>query len=67
MLQHYHIHQDETMAFGDGQNDIDMFQFVELAIAMGNASDEVKQYANDVTDDIDEDGIMNALIQYKII
>lgn len=67
VLQHYHIHQNETMAFGDGQNDIDMFQFVELAIAMGNASDEVKQYADDVTDDIDEDGIMNALIQYKII
>lgn len=67
VLEYYHINQNETMAFGDGQNDIDMFTYVRLAIAMGNASDEVKKYADDVTDDIDQNGIMNALIRYKIL
>lgn len=67
VLKYYGIHQNETMAFGDGHNDIDMFEFVELAIAMGNASDEVKQAADDVTDDIDQDGIYNALKKYHIL
>ncbi len=67
VLEHYGINQEETMAFGDGLNDTDMFEFVELAIAMGNASDEVKSYADDITDDIDHDGIYNALIKYQIL
>ena len=67
ILRYYHINQNETMAFGDGLNDIDMFEYVECAIAMGNASDEVKKAADDVTDDIDQDGIMNALIKHHIL
>lgn len=67
VLKHYHIHQSETMAFGDGHNDIDMFEYVELAIAMGNADETVKSAANDVTDDIDQDGIYNALKKYQIL
>ncbi|MEG0365826.1 MAG: Cof-type HAD-IIB family hydrolase [Coprobacillus sp.] len=67
VLEYYGIHQNETMAFGDGHNDIDMFEYVEIAVAMGNASDEVKQAANDITDDIDHDGIYNALKKYQIL
>ncbi len=67
VLQYYHIQPDETMAFGDGHNDIDMFAFVKLAIAMGNADEEVKQIADDVTDDIDCDGIYKALKKYHIL
>lgn len=67
VLNYYHIQQNETMAFGDGNNDIDMFEYVELAIAMGNASQEVKNHANDVTNDIDDDGIYNALIKHHIL
>lgn len=67
VLKYYHIAQDETMAFGDGMNDIDMFTYVSLSIAMGNASQEVKNVADDVTDDIDNDGIFNALLKYELI
>lgn len=67
VLEYYHISKEETMAFGDGENDIDMFHFVEKSIALGNASDYVKSQANDVTDDIDEDGVYNALIKYQMI
>lgn len=67
ILKYYHINQNETMAFGDGHNDIDMFEYVELAIAMGNANDEVKAAADDITDDIDHDGIYNALKKYQIL
>lgn len=55
------------MAFGDGHNDIDMLEYVHIGIAMGNANDEVKKHADDITDDIDQDGIYNALKKYHII
>lgn len=67
VLKYYHIHQSETMAFGDGHNDIDMLEFVEIAIAMGNADDEVKKVADFVTNDIDDDGIYYALKHFQIL
>lgn len=38
------------MAFGDGGNDIQMLNHVAVAIAMGNANDEVKAIADYVTE-----------------
>lgn len=67
MLKHYGIKQEETMAFGDGVNDIDMFELVEIGIAMDNAHQALKEVADDITDDVEHDGIYNALIKYKII
>ncbi len=67
VLDFYHIKKEETMAFGDGHNDIDMLEYVHIGIAMGNANDEVKKHADDITDDIDQDGIYNALKKHHII
>ena len=55
------------MSFGDGKNDIDMFDYTEISVAMGNAEDDVKKAADYVTDDIDEDGLYNALKHFEII
>lgn len=51
----------QVIAFGDSMNDKSMFEVAGLAIAMGNASDELKQYANEVTLDRNENGIPHAL------
>lgn len=59
-LERYGIAPDEAVAFGDGENDISMFEMVGHPIAMGNASDVVKAHAETVTDDVDHDGIYNA-------
>lgn len=67
VLKYYDISLDETMAFGDGFNDIDMLEMVKIGIAMGNAQDEVKQKADEVTDDIDHDGIYKALKKHHLI
>lgn len=56
-----------TMAFGDGGNDITMLQHVAIGVAMGNANPEVKQIADYVTDDVDSDGIWNALKHFGVI
>ena len=67
LLEHYGIDKSETMAFGDGENDVDMFRAVGTAAAMGNACAEAKEAADYVTDDIDRDGIWNALKHFGVI
>ncbi len=66
-MDHYRVHQAETMAFGDGQNDIDMIRFAGIGVAMGNAIDALKKAADYVTTDIDEDGIANGLRHFGLI
>lgn len=58
---------EQTFAFGDGQNDIEMLQAVKHGIAMGNAIEAIKMIALDVTDDVDKDGITKALKKYDVI
>lgn len=58
---------EDTYAFGDGLNDIDMLQEVGCGIAMGNGREEVKQVADYVTDSVDEDAIMKALKHFRLL
>ncbi len=55
---------DETMAFGDGGNDISIIRQAGIGVAMGNAGDEVKQHADFVTASVDEDGVKLALERF---
>ena len=52
---------NECIFFADGPNDIEALEMVGLGVAMGNAFDEVKRNANDITLSNDEDGIANYL------
>ena len=67
VLAHYGIDPSETMAFGDAQNDVDMFRTVAISVAMGNASPEAKAAADYVTEDIDSDGIYHALKHFGVL
>ena len=67
ILAHFGMDVSETMAFGDGGNDVPMLKFAEIGVAMGNANDDVKEIANYVTSSVDEDGIANALKHFGII
>ncbi len=59
-LERFGIAPEEAIAFGDGENDLGMFEVVGTSIAMGNAWDGVKERASFVTTDVDDDGIWNA-------
>ena len=50
----------EVVVFGDGYNDVSMFRPEWTSIAMGNARDVLKERADYITTDCDDDGIMNA-------
>lgn len=61
ICRHFGIQQEETIAFGDGANDIEMLQWAGIGIAMGNAAQEVKDAADMVTGSVDEEGIEQAI------
>ncbi len=67
MIRYFGIGADETMAFGDGGNDVTMLRSAAVGVAMGNANDDVKQAADYVTASVDEDGIQKALMHLGII
>lgn len=52
---------ESTMAFGDDTNDTTMLEAAGIGVAMGNAYDEVKQSADFVTSDCDENGVAYAI------
>ena len=54
----------ETIAFGDGTNDISLLRAAGLGVAMANASDEVKRAAERVTLTNDEAGVAAVLEEY---
>ena len=58
---------DESMAFGDGGNDISILRRAGTGVAMGNAGITVKNAADYVTDSIDSDGVSRALRHFGII
>lgn len=58
---------EHAVAFGDSSNDISMLRKARIGIAMGNASDSVKENADYVTDIIDDDGLYKACKHFKWI
>lgn len=67
MAAHIGISAEECMAFGDGDNDIPILRAAGTGVAMGNAGIRVKAAADYITENIDNDGIMKALINLGII
>jgi len=57
LIAHLQILPEEVIAFGDSENDLEMLKYVGMGIAMGNATDHLKAYANSVTKTNDEAGI----------
>lgn len=66
LCQHYAVDASECMAFGDGMNDLEMFDLVGYAVAMGDAQPALIARANFVTGTIEERGIQAVLDQFHI-
>lgn len=58
LIEHAGIAGEDTIAYGDGLNDLEMLQFVETGVAMGNAHPALLDVADLVTTDADHDGIL---------
>jgi len=58
------IHNSQVMACGDSGNDIEMLQSVGIAVAMGNANENVKKVANFTTLSNEENGVAYAIDRF---
>ncbi|MBR2214925.1 MAG: HAD family phosphatase [Selenomonadaceae bacterium] len=67
MLKHFGLAPTSAVAFGDNYNDVAMLKYVGCSVAMGNAPDEIKKLAKEVTAGNEEDGIYRWLRDKKII
>ena len=67
ICKHIGIDSSETMAFGDGGNDLPIIKQAGIGVAMGNANEAIKPHADYVTTSVDDDGIARALAHFGVI
>ena len=54
----------DVLAFGDGRNDIEMLHWAGRGVAVGDASDEVQEVADVVTDTFADGGPVAELLHW---
>jgi Cof subfamily protein (haloacid dehalogenase superfamily) len=64
---HLNIPMEDTIAVGDGNNDISMIKAAHVGVAMGNARDELKDVADFVTDTCSNNGIEKIFKKLNLI
>ena len=67
ILAHYHLDPAQALAFGDGNNDIEMLQAVGTGVAMENASPRLKEIADEICGHVAEDGIYHYCLSHGLI
>lgn len=67
VLEKLDISSDKAYAFGDGDNDMEMFQVVRHGIAMGDHYKGLEEVAFDITENVENEGITKALIKHGLI
>lgn len=61
------ISKQESMSFGDSENDIAMMEATGIAVAVGYGSVAVKKYASSICEPVMEDGIYKELLRRNMI
>ena len=60
-MQIHNIPQEQVIVFGDGFNDLSMFEVAHTSVAMDNAPEAVKTYATHSTASNGENGVVKFL------
>lgn len=58
---------ENVMVFGDGLNDLELFDYAGISVAMGNSHDNIKDKADYITKTLEEDGIFDALEGFGMV
>ncbi|WDL97293.1 Cof-type HAD-IIB family hydrolase [Alicyclobacillus sp. ALC3] len=67
VLRKIGIAPERAVHFGDAWNDVGMFKALGTAVVMGNASEELKPYADYETTSVDQDGVERGLRHLGLI
>jgi len=66
LAAHLGIPLGEVVAVGDGQNDLSLLGTAGLAVAMGNAHEELKKIADHITLNVEEHGLAAAIKKFLV-
>ncbi|MCA0969444.1 Cof-type HAD-IIB family hydrolase [Halobacillus litoralis] len=58
---------EDSYAFGDGLNDVEMIEAAGVGVAMGNAVFETKQVSDYVTEDVNDGGLVKAIYEVGLL
>jgi Cof subfamily protein (haloacid dehalogenase superfamily) len=64
LAEHLGFTRERTVAFGDGENDIELVDWAAYGVAVDNADDRVKEIADFVCPSVDEEGVAQVLEAY---
>ncbi|MDO4415032.1 MAG: Cof-type HAD-IIB family hydrolase [Erysipelotrichaceae bacterium] len=67
LLDYIGADQKDTISFGDAKIDLSMFELCAFNVAMGNGGKEIKEAADYITTDVNDDGVYNAFRYLKLI
>ena len=58
---------ENVMVFGDGLNDLELFDYAGISVAMGISHEKIKEKADYITKTLEEDGIFDALEGFGMV
>lgn len=64
LRKYWGFEKSEVLTIGDQNNDIELLKAGGVAVAMGNATDELKKYADYITDTVENDGFVKAIEKF---
>lgn len=67
VVEHFGATLKDAVAFGDSMNDFEMIQECAIGVAMGNACDELKSVANEITAHVQDDGLYKGFKTLNLI
>lgn len=63
---YYGIPIEDTIGFGDSNNDKEMLETVGLSIVMANGTESMKRIADEITDSVEDDGLYKAFVRHGL-
>ena len=67
VVEHLGLKPENVMVFGDGLNDMELFDYARISIAMGVSHEKIKEKADYITKTLEEDGIFDALEGFGMV
>ena len=67
VVEHLGLKPENVMVFGDGLNDLELFDYVGISIAMEVSHEKIKEKADYITKTLEEDGIFDALEGFGMV
>lgn len=67
VVEHLGLKPENVLVFGDGPNDLELFDYAGISVAMGVSDPELQKKADFVTKKVEEDGILYALEELGLV